>query len=597
MAAELSTLREWLQQRVTTPEFREFLAESLLEMCRIDTIPTRNLADTANREGELLILIEQLIARHGLAGRLERSSISHSIAAHPFYTFPHYAGTADAYDRRGNLVYLRDAAAASGTDPDTDDRGTAAAETTKGGATHSGMVCGGLAVNAHIDTVAPYFSPRREGEQVIGRGACDDKSGCAVMVAALRLLRELEQNLGVSPASDLTFMFVIEEEMGGNGSLALALDKQLSQRYGTVVVLECCDGQVHPGGRGAIWYRVEIPMFTEDPPASFVGYNPLLLALEIIRSMDREGAAIRAESDHSLFAETAVQTSPGILGPYGEHPARICASVAFELSKEKSEAGLDQLDARLKSGLQEYIRRYGDKSEERGVPRLQRHYDLLPTAPGNVELHVHGLSGHMGALYENDSALIKAAYLLEGLKFSVKAGGEGWRIRLLDQPHHSPLLLEGGQGFVPTHSMGQIKSRLSSAVQRAYRRYARSTWKRMPYFKDTTPRVSFAKLHNEAYQSDPAAPAVVDALSAAEDAGIDIRRPVLGWEVSSDARIFAQLRPGISVFTTGPGKLALAHSDQEQITIEELCSGTLMLTLFVLRHGGFIARSGRAGVE
>jgi hypothetical protein len=50
MAEHLSTLREWLKRRVAAPEFREFLAESLLGMCRIDTIPTRDLADTAARE-------------------------------------------------------------------------------------------------------------------------------------------------------------------------------------------------------------------------------------------------------------------------------------------------------------------------------------------------------------------------------------------------------------------------------------------------------------------------------------------------------------------------------------------------------------------
>jgi acetylornithine deacetylase/succinyl-diaminopimelate desuccinylase-like protein len=111
----------------------------------------------------------------------------------------------------------------------------------------------------------------------------------------------------------------------------------------------------------------------------------------------------------------------------------------------------------------------------------------------------------------------------------------------------------------------------------------------MPYFRDTTPRVSFSKLHNEPYQSDPASPAVTDALLAAKDAGIDVHHPVLGWEVSSDARIFAHLRPGLSVFTTGPGKPALAHSDHEQITIDALSAATLMLTLFVLCHGGFVA--------
>jgi hypothetical protein len=301
--------------------------------------------------------------------------------------------------------------------------------------------------------------------------------------------------------------------------------------------------------------------------------------------MDREGAAIQAESEHPLFARTAVQTSPGILGSYGEHPARICPSVAFQLTPEGAEADLQRLDSRLNTGLHEYIRRYGNK--------VQSHYDLRTTEAGTVELHVRGQSGHMGALYEKDNALIKAAYLLEGLKRLPEDGGDGWRIRLLDPSPQSLLLLEGGQGFVPTHSMDQIKSRLSTAVQRAFRRYARTTWGRVPYFRDATPRVSFAKLHNEAFQSDPAARAVVDALSAAGDAGIAIRRPVLGWEVSSDARIFAHLRPEVTVFTTGPGKLALAHSDEEQITVAELCRGTLMLTLFVLRHGGLVGSSAR----
>ena len=88
------------------------------------------------------------------------------------------------------------------------------------------------------------------------------------MIATLRLLGELEQRFGVRPASDLTFMFVIEEEMGENGSLALALDEQLCERYRTMMVLECCDGQVHPGGRGALWYRVEIPTLNGKAPES-----------------------------------------------------------------------------------------------------------------------------------------------------------------------------------------------------------------------------------------------------------------------------------------------------------------------------------------
>jgi acetylornithine deacetylase/succinyl-diaminopimelate desuccinylase-like protein len=571
---DLTSLQQFLVRRVSEQEFREFMADILLALCRIDTIPGPNIADTARREGELLTLLERTISAHGLSGRLQRTPIQDSISKHSFYTFPHYAGRADVYGGRSNLVYLWDAPADTRRDR-------------------------GIAVNAHIDAVAPYLTAHREGERVFGRGACDDKGSCAVMVAALRLLRELEQRFDVCPSSDLTFMFAIDEEMGGNGSLALALDERLAERYGAVVVMECCDGRVHPGGRGAVWYRVEIPnpgYGTRDASSSVpVGhlsvYNPVVLALEILREMDREGAAIRTESDHPLFPQTAVQTSPGILGPYGEHPARVCGSIDFVLTPEKPGATAEQLDFRLSAGLREYICRYGDKTNREnlgdGAAKLQRHYDLHPTASGEIELRVQGLSGHMGALYENDNALIKAAYLLKDVEFALMKGAGKWGIRLINGDDLSPLVLEGGQGFVPTHSMEQIKSRLSGAVRRAYRRYAGYTWKRMPYFRDTSPALSFSKLHNEAYATDPDCQAVSEALIAAEAAGIEVHRPALGWEVSSDARIFAHLRPDLTVFTTGPGKLALAHSDQEQITIPELSASTLMLTLFLLRFGGF----------
>lgn len=572
--SDLNSLQQWLVQRVSETEVREFLADTLLALCRFDSIPGPNIADTARREGEILTLLEQTISHYGLSGALERTLVPESISKHSFYTFPHYAGRADVYAGRSNLVYLRDAPSATRSDR-------------------------GIAVNAHIDTVAPYFTPYREGERVFGRGACDDKGSCAIMVAALRLLRELEQRFDVCLSCDLTFMFAIDEEMGGNGSLALALDERLGERYGTMVVLECCDGRVHPGGRGAVWYQVEIPnpgYGTRDAsppePAAYLRlYNPVVLALEIIREMDREGAAIRAESDHPLFPQSPVQTSPGILGPFGEHPARVCSSISFVLTAEKPVATVEQLDSRLEAGLQEYIRRYGDKAAKGGsggsAAKLQRHYDLHPASSGEMGLTVHGLSGHMGALYENDNALIKAAYLLKDVEFVSMKGGGKWGIRLINGDDLSPLVLEGGQGFVPTHSMEQIKSRLSAAVQSAYRRYAGYTWKRMPYFRDTTPALSFSKLHNEAYATDPDSQAVSEALLAAEAAGIEVHRPPAAWEVSSDARIFAHLRSDLTVFTTGPGKLALAHSDQEQITVDELSASTAMLTLFLLRFGGF----------
>ena len=51
----------------------------------------------------------------------------------------------------------------------------------------------GVALNAHIDTVAPFFRPASSGDVISGRGAADDKGNVAVILGALQVLAELEQ--------------------------------------------------------------------------------------------------------------------------------------------------------------------------------------------------------------------------------------------------------------------------------------------------------------------------------------------------------------------------------------------------------------------
>ena len=62
--------------------------------------------------------------------------------------------------------------------------------------------------------------------------------------------------------------------------------------------------------------------------------------------------------------------------------------------------------------------------------------------------------------------------------------------------------------------------------------------------------------------------------------------PLLGWDVSCDARLFADERPGRSVITCGVGSLELAHSGKERIHLPELFRFIEFLTYFVLRETG-----------
>ncbi|GAG18148.1 unnamed protein product, partial [marine sediment metagenome] len=80
-----------------------------------------------------------------------------------------------------------------------------------------------LLFNAHLDTVPPSqgqqepFRPRVENGLVYGRGACDDKGQVASMYLAMAAMKDLSVGLD----GDLIVHLVAEEEVGGNGTLAM----------------------------------------------------------------------------------------------------------------------------------------------------------------------------------------------------------------------------------------------------------------------------------------------------------------------------------------------------------------------------------------
>ena len=98
--------------------------------------------------------------------------------------------------------------------------------------------------------------------------------------------------------------------------------------------------------------------------------------------------------------------------------------------------------------------------------------------------------------------------------------------------------------------------------------------------------MTYEKLHNVAFDGDPDSPSVRNAIAAAKSCGLWKDEPVLGWTVSCDARLFATEYPGMQVLTFGPGQLAYAHSDREQIALEEIRAAAEFLALFLLRQTG-----------
>ncbi|MCB9867841.1 MAG: M20/M25/M40 family metallo-hydrolase [Phycisphaerales bacterium] len=551
--------------RAASAEFRAYLSDLIYEMCAIDTTPHADVARSAQAEGQVFDIIERALHAIGLAGAThERRPIDPRIAEHRFFTPLYYTQTADApagldaaraYAGRSNLLVHW---AGSG-----------------GGCNQ--------AINVHIDVVRPFFGPRRDGDIIHSRGACDNKGNVAALLGALALLQEHVQARGTRLNGDLTCMFVIDEETGGNGSLACAIDRRLKAQYDSLLVLECTSGRLHPGNRGCVWYRVE---------GAAPGVNLFEATGFIIAELEDEGRAIRAESNHPLYPHRPVQTCHGIIGACGEHPSRINGDVSFHIdfaSKDAAGRVATLIDDVLADGLRTYTALYGDKTEQltpRQTARLERHYEVRRAGDGFI-VRVLGLTGHMSAIQDNDGAITKLAALVRALVRSRPAleriAGGTMTLSLADWPDVSRLVLEGGQGFVPTHALEEVEQRVRAAVVRGMRRYRDI----VGIDGDATSglRVSFDKLHNAAFARPVESADVVNAVNAAREAGLPAE-PLVGWDASCDSRIFACEYPELPVITTGAGALQDAHSDREHIDVREVARVAEFLARFVLRQTG-----------
>lgn len=556
------------------PGLVDWIADTLADLCRVDTTPRVDIGALAASEAAAFDVIEARLKGLGLPDlRLSRPPIDPAIGKHRFYSNPAYAARdgvlpspADAYRGRSNLVVALDGADGKP----------------------------GLAFNAHVDVVHPYIPPRVDAGVLYGRGACDDKGPLVAILAALRLVAQHLATHRQRLRQHLSMMCVIDEESGGNGSLAMAVDRELRRRYDTIMVIECCSSRIYPGNRGAVWYQVT---------GALPGVNMLEAAAFIIEEMELAGRSIKAESRHPLFPHRPVQTCHGMIGRFGEHPSRICGRVEFILRAEAAARWTPDaravVDDLLATGLQEYIGLYGDKTQvidpTTGRPKVARHFEV-EARPEGLRVIVHGASGHMGAILANDGAITKMAAMVRALVRSrpalEHAAGGPVKLELADWDTPAELAMEGGQGFLPTHPMEAVQQRIEQAVWRGAERYLRLVGDAANAGRvQGSIRTTFQKLHNAAFAADPDSPPMRDAIAAAREAGIwPENEPIRGWDVSCDARLFACEYPDdLTVLTGGPGHLVHAHADDEQIKLDEVADFARFIAAFILRRCGVVS--------
>ena len=113
-------------------------------------------------------------------------------------------------------------------------------------------------LTGHIDVVPPGapehwssdpFVPVVANGIIRGRGTVDMKGGVACMLMAIETLKEL----GITPGGDVVFTTVVDEEIGGMGSLAM-VDR--GYRADAGIMTESTANRIAPLCHGILWGRI-----------------------------------------------------------------------------------------------------------------------------------------------------------------------------------------------------------------------------------------------------------------------------------------------------------------------------------------------------
>jgi acetylornithine deacetylase len=152
-----------------------------------------------------------------------------------------------------------------------------------------------LILNAHIDVVPPNdnmaepWSGKNINGIIFGRGACDAKGQAATAYLVLKTLDTINANL----KGDIITHLVVEEENGGNGSLAMI--RKLEKADGAII-LEPSEKKIITSIRGAVWFKLLLKGKSGHSGAPDSSHSALLMAKDAINALEKYHADLLKES-------------------------------------------------------------------------------------------------------------------------------------------------------------------------------------------------------------------------------------------------------------------------------------------------------------
>lgn len=157
--------------------------------------------------------------------------------------------------------------------------------------------------NGHIDTMPagdlslwdthPHEPTIKDGK-IYGLGVCDMKGGLMASAMAVELLKDA----GISLPGDVVITSVVDEEGGGNGSIAAAMN---GQKADAVIVCEPTDYQLIAAHMGFVFFNVEVEGLAVHSGSKWLGVNAIEKAMKIMNAIDELEHKWLMTHKHSLL--------------------------------------------------------------------------------------------------------------------------------------------------------------------------------------------------------------------------------------------------------------------------------------------------------
>lgn len=285
-----------------------------------------------------------------------------------------------------------------------------------------------LCSNVHVDTVGVLgwedraFTPRREGDRVLGRGACDNKGQAAALAIAV-------ESLAASPPpGEFVAIFAVDEEAGSAGThqVVIGLEADGALVLEAMGTGNACVAHQGFGSLDLVVHAVAAHGLDDDAVDAGIQLAGLI---EGLARIDRE---VLAPNPHPLVGKAFFHTSWVRGGTdYGTYPAEL--TLGFEYGTVPGET-LAQRVAEIEEMIAE--RRRADprldaevRIDLENIPfEAAGHEDLLAAFSDATEAAIGRPAVEIGKNTWTDAAIMQAA----GIP-SILVGGDGGDLHAVDE--------------------------------------------------------------------------------------------------------------------------------------------------------------------